>query len=257
MAGPSHNCRVIVLRKTKLGESDLILTMLSSDGSQLRAVAKGARKPQSPFSARLELYSVADVLIASGRSLGIVQEARAVSSNAALHASLELSACAAPIAELLWRVSQEGLPVPRLFDCTQAAFDALENAAPEDGPRICAAALIKILAFCGFRPSLACCVSCGAPVDAPLNAAGEVCFSAIEGGVVCQRCRAHVESVRVPWAAVRSADALLRSTFADVVASPVDQRTVFAVLQLEHQWIREHVSCSMKSLSFLFSCGLF
>ena len=257
MAGPSHNHRVIVLRKIKLGESDLILTMLSSEGSQLRAVAKGARKPQSPFSARLELYSVADVLIASGRSLGIIQEARVVSANAALHASLELSACAAPVAELLWRVSQEGLPVLRLFDCTQAAFETLGRVAPEDGPRICAAALIKILAFCGFRPSLTYCVSCGTPIDAPFNGEGDVSFSATEGGVVCQRCRAHVESVRVPWSAVRTADVLLRSTFSDIVASPLDQRTVFAVLQLEHQWIREHISCSMKSLLFLFSCGLF
>lgn len=257
MAGPSHNYRVIVLRKTKLGESDLVLTLLASDGSQLRAVAKGARKPQSPFSARLELFSVADVLIASGRSLGIIQEARAVCANAALHASIERSACAAPIAELLWRVSQEGLPVPRLFDCAQAAFETLEIVEPEKAPRVCAAALIKILAFCGFRPSLRCCVSCGSPVDAPLNAAGEVSFSADEGGVVCQRCRSYVETVRVSWAAVRTADALLRSTFKEIIASPSELRNDFAVLQLEHQWIRAHISCSMKSLSFLFTCGLF
>ncbi|WP_371298200.1 recombination protein O N-terminal domain-containing protein [Paraeggerthella sp.] len=36
-----YDARGIVLRKTKLGESDLILTMLVEDGSQVRAVAKG------------------------------------------------------------------------------------------------------------------------------------------------------------------------------------------------------------------------
>ena len=50
MGERTRNDRVVVLRKTKLGESDLILTLLSSDGSQIRAVAKGARKPKSPFS---------------------------------------------------------------------------------------------------------------------------------------------------------------------------------------------------------------
>ena len=52
MGERTRNDRVVVLRKTKLGESDLILTLLSSDGSQIRAVAKGARKPKSPFSTR-------------------------------------------------------------------------------------------------------------------------------------------------------------------------------------------------------------
>ena len=51
---PTYDARAIVLRKTKLGESDLIVTLLAQDGSQARAVAKGARKPARPFAARLE-----------------------------------------------------------------------------------------------------------------------------------------------------------------------------------------------------------
>ena len=83
MARPTYTARVIVVRKTKLGESDLILTLLAEDGSQLRAVAKGARKPKSSFASRLELFSVADVLCARGRSLDVVSEARLVEGNAA------------------------------------------------------------------------------------------------------------------------------------------------------------------------------
>ncbi|MFQ9180415.1 MAG: DNA repair protein RecO [Eggerthella lenta] len=78
---PTYDARAIVLRKTKLGESDLILALLAEDGSQIRAVAKGARKPASSFAARLELYSVVDLLVARGRSLDIVKEARLVESN--------------------------------------------------------------------------------------------------------------------------------------------------------------------------------
>ena len=84
MAQSTYNARVLVLRKTKLGESDLILSLLAQDGSQIRAVAKGARKPTSQFSSRLELYSQADVLLAQGRTLEIVKEARLIAGNAAL-----------------------------------------------------------------------------------------------------------------------------------------------------------------------------
>ncbi len=76
MASATYTARAIVLRKTKLGESDLIVTLLAQDGSQIRAVAKGARKPSSPFAARLELYSSVDLLCSKGRSLDIVKEAR-------------------------------------------------------------------------------------------------------------------------------------------------------------------------------------
>ena len=44
----AYNERCIVLKHTKLGETDAIVTMLASDGSQVRAVAKGLRKPASP-----------------------------------------------------------------------------------------------------------------------------------------------------------------------------------------------------------------
>ncbi|WP_041238763.1 DNA repair protein RecO, partial [Gordonibacter pamelaeae] len=118
MASATYTARAIVLRKTKLGESDLIVTLLAQDGSQVRAVAKGARKPSSPFAARLELYSSVDLLCSEGRSLDIVKEARIASSHERLRRDLEHAACAAPMAELLDRVTQEGLANPRLFALT-------------------------------------------------------------------------------------------------------------------------------------------
>src|SRR5699024_5843846 len=122
VASATYTTRALVLRKTKLGESDLIVTLLAEDGSQLRAVAKGARKPASPFAARLELYSVVDLLCSEGRNLDIVKEARIVASHERLRRDLEHAACAAPIAELLDRMTQAGLETPRLFALTEAAL---------------------------------------------------------------------------------------------------------------------------------------
>ncbi|TLM78904.1 MAG: hypothetical protein FDZ70_03415 [Actinobacteria bacterium] len=66
---PPYSARALVLRKTKLGETDLILTLLAEDGRQLRAVARGARKPGSRFGARLEPGAVGDLLLHTGRTL--------------------------------------------------------------------------------------------------------------------------------------------------------------------------------------------
>ena len=76
MASPTKTITALVLRRTKLGETDVIVTLLAEDGSQVKAVAKGARKPTSSFASRLELYSVAKILVAEGKNLDIVKEVR-------------------------------------------------------------------------------------------------------------------------------------------------------------------------------------
>lgn len=260
MAEATYTVRVIVLRKTKLGEADLVLTMLADDGSQLRAVAKGARKPKSSFAARLELYARADVLIARGRSLDIVKEARLVKGYRALHEGLEQSACAAAAAELAARVSQPGLAMPRLFPMTEAALDWMDRTEAPDALAICAAHLLKTMALAGFRPSFDVCASCGEPArsHAALGPEGPtVSFSYAEGGVLCPACAAHADALRVPVAVCACAHTLLASTFEQVAALKVPVGDSFAVLRLTQGWAREHVGANLKSLRFLFESGLF
>ena len=255
MASPTERLRVLVVKKTKLGEPDLILTFLADDGSQRRAVAKGARKPTSPFAARLEVFSQADVLIAQGRSLDIVKEARLASGRPNLHGSVERAACAAPVAELLEKISQPGLPVARLFDMSAVALDALESSRLEACPTLCAAALLKGVSLCGFKPSFDRCACCGKGVAR--DGGRPVPFSVSEGGVLCDGCSKGSDAVPVDASTLQWCRALLGSTFERIASFDVDQAAAFAVLQLVGQWVRFHVGSSVKSLSFLFSSGLF
>ena len=63
MAGRrTYHARACVLDRTKLGETDLILTLLSSNGAQLRAVAKGARKPGGKLAMIHRPERLADII---------------------------------------------------------------------------------------------------------------------------------------------------------------------------------------------------
>lgn len=256
MASATYTARAIVLRKTKLGESDLIVTLLAQDGSQLRAVAKGARKPTSPFAARLELYSTVDLLCSEGRNLDIVKEARIATSHERLRRDLEHTSCAAPMAELLDRVTQEGLTNPRLFSLTKAALDALDAASAPLAPAICAAHLLKALAFAGFRPSLSSCAVCGSAVQSNSDKEA-VPLSVNEGGVVCPSCRPSVETQGVPIATLTWCRVLMGSTFSEILKTDIPVAASFAVLHFCQQWTHAHVGANLKSLNFLFTCGLF
>ena len=254
-ASPSYSLRALVLRRTKLGESDLILTLLSEDGSQKRAVAKGARRPKSSFAARTEPFCVIDALCATGRSLDILKEARLVAAHDALRCNLEASAAAAPVAELLARMSQRDLANPRLFQSAMRVLDAMDGADDSHRAALSAAELLKILAFSGLRPSLEVCVGCGEPVA--LVEGARIPFSAAGGGVLCESCRGLDESVLVDAGTLCWAQYFLTTPFDAIAEGPVDLTGTFAVLHLVQDLVRAHIGSSLKSLEFLFTCGLF
>ena len=255
MAEKTYSARCLVLRKTKLGEADLIVTMLEESGSCIRAVAKGARKPKSPFSSRLELYSVADVLCARGKNLDIVKEARSVGASAHALYTLEQSSCVAPIAELVSAVAQQDLEHPRLFDMVSTAFDAIASCSSERAPSISAAAVLKTLALSGFRPNFSTCVQCGLDID--LESGGDLRFSALEGGVVCDECASPSDTVRIDAAIIGWCNTLMYSTFADIVSYECPIEAAFACLSLANQFSRVHLGTNMKSLEFLLTSGVF
>ncbi len=210
MASKTYSLHALVLRRTKLGESDVICTLLAENGSQVRAIAKGARKPSSPFSSRLEVYAVCDLLLSQGRSLDIVKEARLVQGNAHLRNDISLMQAAAPIVELLDRATQAGLQDERLFPMSCAALSALGGAACPH-PLITSAQLLKSLAVLGFRPRLDACVSCGKALRLP-GGSETVPFSVLEGGVLCSACAPSFEAMRVEGSLLAWLHSLLFST---------------------------------------------
>lgn len=256
MAKPAFSSRTLSLRKTKLGESDLIITALCEDGSLLRGVAKGARKPTSQFASRLEVFSVCDCLIAQGRNLHVFSEARCVRPHLALRSEIDRNATASPIVEALAATAHEDLEIPRLFAMSCTALDRLENVDLELAPSITAAFLLKLVAMLGFRPSLSECICCAQPVDAA-SCDGTLAFSFSDGGVVCPHCANVFETTRVDSRVITWSQALLGSTFNQVESLRMLPESSFAVLHFMQTWLRENLSTNLKSLSFLLTCGLF
>lgn len=269
MPDRTYTARALVLRRIRLKETDLIVVAIAEDGHQIRAVAKGARKPSSAFSARLELYTVVDLLLARGRGgLDIVKEARIVAS-CAMDASPEFSALAAPAAEAMERLTHPDIKAPKLFAVTESFFSHIEPVVlsctgdDEDAEKarkaavsLVAAFLLKVSAYAGFRPCLTFCACCGAPSD--YFSTPQIPFSSVEGGIVCDMCRQDAEGIRlVPMRVISWAAFFLTATFDEVCAQPADVRTSNAILQICRDWLYEHGGFKMKSLTFLLGSGLF
>lgn len=254
--GKSYKARALVLRKTKLADKDLIVTMLAESGEKLQAVAKGARKPGGSLAARLELFEACDLMLARGRSLDVITEARLSGNGSGRHFDLEQAACASALAELVGTVAQESLEQPRLFAMTDAAFEAISAATPDTALVITAADLLKTLSLVGYRPSFDTCVNCGSPIERE-EGSPDIPLSISEGGVFCRTCARPSDSIFVEARIIGWASALIATRFSEIDSLHCDVATAFDLLQLARRWAHFHTGRDIKSLDFLFTSGLY
>lgn len=241
----AYNARCLVIKHTKLAETDMIVTMLGEEGQQLRAVAKGLRKPGNRIGARLDLFSEVDVLLHEGKSLDLVREVKTVSPNAALRESLEASAAAHVVAELLEKLSRDGASLgERVYAMSSAVMAALGDAPQESAPLVATAFLFKTMAMQGFAPAVRECALCGTPLDRI-----EV-FDIGYGGALCADCAAamHLSSSPYPHASTWM-PSLMYCTFAELMEQ--EDYPAVELLDLAHMWVKEHAGFQLKSVTFL------
>lgn len=242
---PAYPLRALVLRKTKLGETDTILTLLADDGRQVRAVAKGLRRPGSKFGGRLEPYAVVDLLLHTGKSLEVVSEARSVAPHGSLREDFERAAAAAVVADLLDKISVEGQTEPRLFALATTTLDVMGSAAPDALPRLVVAFLVKALAMHGYRPELVSCATCAA------DASGGTAFALDAGGVLCETCgELDPSALRFPAEARAWLSRLLGATLADVAGLDMPPDAVADAFALVRSFTAYHVPARLKALDF-------
>ena len=71
-----YQCRAIILKTQRLNEADKILHLYSPVHGPIRAIAKGALKTNSRLVAKSQVLNICDFLLASGRNLDIIKEAK-------------------------------------------------------------------------------------------------------------------------------------------------------------------------------------
>jgi DNA repair protein RecO (recombination protein O) len=175
----------IVLRVVPFSETSVVTTLFTRDFGKISALAKGARRPKSPFEAALDLLSICRIVFLRKTSdaLHLLTEARLERRFRAGQRQLQRLYAGLYVVELLGALTLEGSSYPRLYD---AAADALGSL---DGDADIAATLVRfewrLLDQLGLRPSLDACVNCGGLVDETARWG----FSLPGGGLVCPRCR--------------------------------------------------------------------
>lgn len=260
----TYRAQGIVLRRTKLGETDLIVTLLCAEyDQQVRAVAKDARKPGSRLAGVVDLGNEGSFLLRRGRNLDRISEGRLLTSRTGLALDVDRSAFAAAVLDSAADLTAEGEHDQRLYPLTDAALGAVAHCDRVRLPLVVAAYLLKAAAMQGYRPELDACVRCSEPVDLA-GAAAEgrpVRFTPLEGGVVCDGCADSQAGSYVDAGLLLWVQALIGSRFSDLLMMGLPGEDGGAclggdLLLFARTWLEYYPGVRPKALDFVLSGAL-
>ncbi|MGH7609024.1 MAG: DNA repair protein RecO [Candidatus Dormibacteria bacterium] len=161
MAAPVRD-EGIVLRRRTYSEADRVLVMVTRDHGKLSVLARGARRPRARNAAGLDLLTRSEVLLAQGRGLALLTQARPLGLPWPGQ-DLIRTACGAVLAELVDATLEEGHPDPGLYFLVAGLRERLAD--PGSDPRAeLAWGAFQIAVAGGYRPDLARCALCGEPL---------------------------------------------------------------------------------------------
>ncbi len=181
----SEKTLALVLRVVEFSETSCIVTLFTRDFGKIGALAKGARRPKSPFESALDLLALCRIVFLHKSSdvLDLLTEAKLERRSRLATRDLSRLYAGYYVAELLRDLTDTGDPHPELFDAADQALVALEG--PTDLFRVVLRFEMTLLRVLGHLPSLDGCAACGAPIVLT----GRVPFGQIAGGLLCARCR--------------------------------------------------------------------
>ncbi len=176
-----------MLRRVDFGDYDLIITFFTLTRGKLSIIAKSAKKSTKRFSGILELFSVLEVVLTSGRRKGlfVLQEASLKQPFAGIRSSIIKTAYASYWAELIDQWMENGQKQPQLYDLFYHVLEEL------DLDRTSEAVLsilfqIRFLTIAGLGPNLSTCNACRTGLENIKNT--KVNFDLARGGLVCDGC---------------------------------------------------------------------
>jgi DNA repair protein RecO (recombination protein O) len=240
-----YKTEAIILKHTRLGESDRVVTLYTPKLGKVKAIAKGARRPGSKLGGHVELMTHSSVLLSHGRTFDILTQGQAVNCYLPLRDDLWLSSCGMYAIDAVDSFTEERLENEPVFDLLKDTLGRLCEAVDRD--LVLRYFEVQLLDLLGYRPQLYKCVTCGAALQQLVNY-----FSSRQGGVLCPVCSLSEPSIRaVSVNALKVLRLWQSNDFATARRLRIDQLLAFELEQLLRHYIGYLLDFEMTSATWL------
>jgi len=144
----------IILRTRPFTETSLIVHWLTPDSGRIATIAKGARRPRSPFLGKLDLFYEADISFSRSRhsDLHVLREASLRETHGAIREDILKLRQAAYAVAFVGQATETDTPLPAVFELLRGFLDHLCRRKPS--PQLVLALELKLLQELGLNPDL-------------------------------------------------------------------------------------------------------
>jgi len=242
--GAAETGPAIVLRTRPLGESDLLVVLLTPEHGKVEAAARGARNSKRRFPGGLPSGLRGLATLARGRgALARLERFEATVDHAPVGRDLDRFAYVAYLCELTDELVLGRHPDAPVFAALCTALAAVIDGTPRPGLLRCYE--LALLRGLGLLPALVDCCACGEPVGE--DPAATVAFDAGRGGALCP---VHGRGApRLPGAVLAAAQRLVEGEDpAPLDDAPVGERR--ALRDLTQSALKAHLRRPLRSLGF-------
>ena len=149
-----ETAQAIALRIRPLSDSSLIVHWLTQQHGRLSTVAKGARRPKSPFRGVIDLLFETEISFSRSRrsNLHALREAKLTNSHSSLHQDIKRLQLLAYATRLLEKSTEPEHPLPGIHAIFSTLLTHLDTHPVR--PALVYAFEIKLMNELGFNPPL-------------------------------------------------------------------------------------------------------
>ena len=237
----------IIIKKTRLGEADVIFTMYTPNLGKIQGIAKSVRKTTSRMAGHLELLTYSQITLARGKNLDTIIGSQTINSFLPLKSDLGLISYGLCLLELINQFTSDETSDSGLFDLLLTSLERLARGA--DRQMLLHYFELRLLRHAGYRPELAQCVACRRPLDDGPHAL----FAPSTGGLVCHGCRQlrQYHGYELSTGSLRLLRLLQFGEWQDIDQITVDSAPLREIKRLMQGYIRFILERDVRSVTWL------
>lgn len=234
----------ILMRKTELRETSLILNFYTRESGKIVGIIKGVRSPQPQFGALFEIFSLDKIVFYERKKSDIftVSQCELIDYFPGIRRDLEKMSIASYFMEMIDTISAQGEKNEEMFNVIVESLRSLEKSSnPKKSARIFE---LKILKLAGMMPSLEECMVCGNG-----NLGMNVKFSIKSGSIVCPNCFPKEYTANISRGAVDFMRSVMSSD--SPIAMEVPGNVEEEIDNVIKNFINFHIQKRFKSVEFM------
>jgi DNA repair protein RecO (recombination protein O) len=242
----TYQTPAIVIKKTKLGEADRILTFYTPGSGKIQGVAKAVRKPKSKLSGHLEMLSYSVVTLARGKNIDTVIGSQTIKPFLTIKNDLDLLSYALYTAEMVNQFTPAETEDRQIFELLAYTLEELPGAS--DKELLMRFFDLHLMRQAGYRPELETCVTCRKTLEAVTNS-----FAPSAGGVLCPSCQRTGKhyGYALSWDSLGIMRFIQGGDWQSINAAPVDPGALVEIGRLIRSYIRHLLEKEIRSALWL------